>query len=215
MVAHAVLGDDDLGLFRVGQARHLQPALALGQALFLAQGGVVAQKNALDDFAVGLQRLRQQPGQQLPALVHAKGEDLHRQQRPEPVHREARQAVRLAEHHPAAGQVLGRVNGLAVGPGVLDAPAPELLVEPVVGVAAQKPHPDPAGLAQKAAAQIPPLAADHIHHRAVFRRRVGGGGDLVGIHPGVAFQDGRLGLGGDGVGGIGSISFHNRAPHIG
>ena len=186
------------------------PALALDQPLLFPQGDIVPQEDAPDGKAVGAQDLRQRRQQEVLDALHAHGEHLDGQKVVELVHGEPRKGIRLPEDDAAGVQVLRGHDALAVVPGPLELPPPEGLVEPVVGVAGDQPHPDLRPLRQKARAQIPALFADHVHQAAVFRLalRVC---DLRVVHPGVAPENGCLRLGRDGVPGIIPLCFHARS----
>ena len=184
------------------------PALALGHALLVPQGNVVALIYPGDVLAVLPQDPDQLGEDHVLHPVQPQAQHLGHQHRAEAVHRQAREMVRLAEDHPAAGQLLRGHDGLAVVPGVFHPPGPEVRIEPVIGVAGQKPHPDQGAAVVKSGAQPAAPAAYHVHQVAVGRR-AGNGGDLPLVHPGVAAGEGCLPLGGDGDLGIGSFCFHN------
>ena len=210
-VPHAVFHDLRQGRGRGLLAGQGEPALVLLQSLLFPQLHVVALVDAGDGLAVGAQHLYQH-GQQLSLdLLHAVGEHLHREQIVEPVHRQAREAVRLAEDDAAAVQVLRPQHGLAVLPGPAELALPEGVVKAVVGVAGEEPHPDFGVLGQKAGAQVASLAAEHIHQGAVFH---GAGlvGDFLAVDPGMSPVQRGLRLGRHRDAGIGSCCFHAAVP---
>ena len=93
-------------------------------------------------IAVGAQELRQGRQQEVLDALHAHGEHLDGQDVVELVHGEPRKGIRLPKDDAAGVQVLRVHDALAVVPGPLELPPPEGLVEPVVGVAGDQPHPD-------------------------------------------------------------------------
>ena len=188
------------------------PALPLLQPLPLPQGDVVALVDPPDLLAVGAEHLRQGGEDHILAQLHPVGHGLGHQDVVEPVHRQAGELVGLPKDDPAAVQVLGPHHRPAVGPGVLQAAAPERLVKAVVSAAAEEPDADLAVEAEQAGAQIAPPAADHVHQGAVLRRYLRLADDLLPVDPGVAGGQAALGLGGDGIDGIGAGLFHKRLP---
>ena len=207
-IADAVFHDVRAGEVRQRLSGQGIPALALGHALLVPQGSVVALIYPGDVLAVLPQDPDQLGEDHVLHPVQPQAQHLGHQHRAEPVHRQAREMVRLAENHPAAGQLLRGHDGLAVVPGVFHPPGPEVRIEPVIGVAGQQPHPDQGAAVVESGAQPAAPAAYHVHQVAVGGA-AGNGGDLPLIDPGVAAGQGRLPLGGDGDLGIGSFSFHN------
>ena len=184
----------------------IEPALVLLQALQLPDGHVVALKNAADRFAVLAQRLHQQGEQQVFDFFHSGGQGLGDQDIGEAVHRQPWEAVGLAEDDAAAGGIACH-DGFAVRPGVLNTALPEGLVEAVVGVAGDQPHPDLALAADKTRAKIFPFFADGVHQGAVFACPLLPD-DFVRINPGVPLLHPTGALGGDDEPGEFSLCFH-------
>ena len=166
LIGDPVFADLRQGRIRDRQARQGIPALALLQPLQLPDGQVVALIEPADALPVLLQHLRQKGKQQIFDPLDPHGESLRHQKVGKAVHRQAGEAVRLTENEAAAVR-LPVHDSLAVVPGVLDPPLPEGGVKAVVGVAGEDAHPDLAVLAEKAGAQVPALAADHVHQTAV------------------------------------------------
>ena len=185
------------------------PALALGHALLVPEGHVVAQVYAVDLLAVLPQHLHQRRENHVLPLRHAQAQHLGHQHRAEAVHRQAGEEVRLPEDDAAAEQVILRHHRLAVGPGVGRPPLPEGGVKGVVGVAAHQAAADGGMAVVKGGAQVAALAAHHVHQPtvgdAVLHLR-----HLSGIHPGVPLHQGRLPLGGDMHFFVGPLHLHGR-----
>ena len=213
-VAYAVLADLGPGLLGMLEPLQGEPALVLLQALTLAQRHIVALENALDILSVLAQHIHQNGEENGFQLFHAVGQGLGHQHRTEAVYRQAGKLVGLAEDDPAAAEILRPHHRLAVGPGVFHTAAPEVLVKAVVGVAAEKPYPDLAVLAQKAGAQVAAFGADHVHRPAVGGGGIGLVGELFCVHPGVAGQNSPLSLGSDGIDGIGAALFHKTSSSL-
>ena len=187
------------------------PALALRKALFFPQGHIVAQKDAPDGKAILPQQPDQRRQQNVLNALHAHGEYLYAQKVPELVHGQTGEGVGLSEDDPTGVQILGTHDRLAVFPGPAELALPEGLIKAVVGVAADEAHADLGMLREKAGAKIPALFADHVYQGAVFHV-LRGGGDLLGIDPGMAPVNGSLRLGRDGKDGVASLCFHRKTP---
>ena len=206
-IADAVFHDVRAGEVRQRLPGQGIPALALGHALLLPQGGVVALVYPGDVLSVGPQDPHQLGEDRILHPVQPQAQHLSHQHRTEPVHRQAGKMVRLAEDDPAAGQILRGHHRFAVVPGVLHPPGPEVRIEPVIGVAGQQPHPDQGAAVVESGAQPAAPAAHHVHQVAVGGA-AGDGCDLALIDPGVAAGEGFLPLGSDGDLWIGSFCFH-------
>ena len=207
---HAVI-DAVLADLRHGARGHVpalerEPALPLLHTLKRADGRVIALENAVDHNAVLSEDLDEQREKHLLDALHADGEGLRDEQVFKAVHRQAGEAVRLAEDDAAAGNVRAH-DRLAVVPSVADAAAPEVRVEAVVRVAGEQADTDLALAGEKAAAKVFPFLAHRVHERAVFHA-LGRGDDLLRVDPRVAALDPAGPLGGDGEAGIGSFCFH-------
>ena len=99
------------------------------------------------------------------------------------VHGQAGELVGLAEDDPA-GREVGRLeDGFAVGPGVLDAAAPEAGVEGVVGVAGDEADADLALERDEAGAEVSALRAHHVGEGSVLRLCLRELEDVVLVHP--------------------------------
>lgn len=96
------------------------------------------------------------------------------------VHRQAGEAVRLAEDD-AAAETSAPMTVLRVVPGVADAAAPEVRIEAVVRVAGEQTDTDLALAGEKAAAKVFPFLAHRVHERTVFHA-LGRGDDLPAAH---------------------------------
>ena len=186
-----------------------EPALALFEALQRADRHVVSLVDAADLLPVGGQDLQQQREQLRLALFDADREGLRHKEIGKAVHRQAREAVGLAEDDAAAREILQAQNALAVVPGVLEAPPPEGRVKAVVGVAGDEAQADLAVPADEACAQVFALFADRVGQRAVFAvRRVR---DLRRVDPGVSLLHPARALGRHGKTGIVSFCFHRQS----
>ena len=96
-------------------------------------------------------------------LLHAQGHDLEGQVIAKFVHGQARQAVALAEDHPAG---VGEAQLPPEGPGRLDAPPEEGGVDDLVGIAGQHPHRDFAPGIEVAPGHELAAAVDDVHNAA-------------------------------------------------
>ena len=203
----AVFYDLHNGRLRRLLAGQGEPALILGEPLFVPQGHIVPLEHAPDGLAVLPENLYQSGQEHLLDALHAHGQHLDAEQVVELVHRQAREGVRLAEDDAAAVQVIITHDALAVVPGPAELPLPEGLVKAVVGVAGDEPDPDLGLFRKETCAKISAFFAYYIHQFPVFwgtfHRQ-----NLCVVDPGVAPQDGSLRLGGDGKTGIGTVSFH-------
>ena len=153
---HAVI-DAVLADLRHGARGHVpalerEPALPLLHTLKGADGRVVALENAVDHNAVLGENLDEQREQHLLDALHADGESLRDEQVFKAVHRQAGEAVRLPEDHPAAAEVLRPEDAFPVVPGPAELPLPEGLVKAVVGVAGEEADPDLGLLGEEAGA---------------------------------------------------------------
>ena len=210
LVIDAVFADLHQGALRRGEPGQGIPALALLQPLQLPDGHVVALEEAADLLPVLPQNLHQEGEKQIFDALDPHREGLRHQNIAKAIHRQAGEAVRLPEDQPAAVR-LPVHHRLAVAPGVLDAPPPEGRVEAVVCVAGEQPDADLALLAEKAGAQVAPLAADGVHQGAV------GGLSLPAHHlalvdPGVSGLDPVRPLGGDDIFRITAFALHGAPP---
>ena len=187
---------------------HGMPALALFHTLQTTDGHVVALIYTHHVLSVGAQHLQQQGEQLLLDEFHAQTQHLRHQHALEPIHRQTGEAVGLSEDHPAAAAILRPHDGLAIVPCVLDAPPPEGLVEPVIGVSGQHPYPDAGAAVEKAAAQPTAPAADDVHQLSVGHGAAESR-DLPLIDPWVSAHQSGLPLGGDGDLRIGTLRFHS------
>ena len=188
------------------------PALELGQPLQRADGGVIAFKHAVYHLPVGAQRLNEQGENNVLYPLHADGQRLRDEDIGKPVHRQAGEAVGLAEDKAAAGHIRPH-DGLSVIPGVFYAPRPEGRVERVVRVARNKADANLAVPAEKARAEVLSLLADGIDERAVFRV-LRAGNDLRLIYPRVALLDPAGAFRSDGHARILALYFHWHHPHL-
>ena len=100
----------------------------------------------------------------------------------------------LAEDDPA-GREVGRLeDGLAVGPGVLDAAAPEAGVEGVVGVAGDEADADLALERDEAGAEVSALRAHYVGEGAVLGLCLRELEDVVLVHPRMPAHEAGLGF---------------------
>ena len=209
-VRDAVFRDVLGGALRQLLSRQSQPALALGHALQLPDGHVVALIHAPYRLPVLPQKAHQQGQHPVFDPLHAQAQHLRHQHALEPVHCQPRKAVRLAEDDAAAPAVRLAHHRFAVLPGVAQPPLPEGVARRVVvGVPGHQPHPDLGRAVVEPAAQPAALFGHHVHQRAVLRR-AGHGQHLALIHPRVPAGDGLFALGRDGDDGIRSGSFHGK-----
>ena len=186
----------DLGLGGGGVAftRQLEPALALLEALFGTQGLVIPLVDAVDGLAVGPQHFGEEGEEDGLQLLHADAEGLGDEDVVEAVHGQAGELVGLAEDDPA-GREVGRLeDGLAVGPGVLDAAAPEAGVEGVVGVAGDEADADLALERDEAGAEVSALRAHHVGEGPVLRLCLRELEDVVLVHPRMPAHEAGLGF---------------------
>ena len=102
-----------------------EPALALRQPLFFAQGHIVALEKAVDPLAVLLQNLDDEREEHILDLLHAERQRLRDEQVFKPVDRQAGEGVCLAEDQAAAGGIHG---GFAVFPGIADTHLDECVI---------------------------------------------------------------------------------------
>ena len=124
-----VLTDDELR-----RNRAVDAALALLHALLFAHGKVVALINALRPEHLG------QNGENIiPHALHTERDDLERQTVAEFVHRQAGQAIRLAENDAAC---VRKTQCLPVFPCRTDAALPEGAVDGLAALARDEPHRD-------------------------------------------------------------------------
>ena len=194
VVVDAVLADLGLGGGGVALTRQLEPALALLEALFGTQGLVVPLVDAVDGLAVGPQDFGEEGEEDRLQLLHADAEGLGDEDVVEAVHGQAGELVGLAEDDPA-GREVGRLeDGLAVGPGVLDAAAPEAGVEGVVGVAGDEADADLALERDEAGAEVSALRAHHVGEGSVFRLCLRELEDVVLVHPRMSAHEAGLGF---------------------
>ena len=116
-------------------------------------------------------------------LLHADAEGLGDEDVVEAVHGQAGELVGLAEDDPAGREVGRFEDSLAVGPGVLDAAAPEAGVEGVVGVAGDEADADLALERDEAGAKVSALRAHHVGEGSVLRLCLRELEDVVLVHP--------------------------------
>ena len=183
VVVDAVLADLGLGGGGVDLTRQLEPALALLEALFGTQGLVVPLVDAVDGLAVGPQDFGEEGEEDGLQLLHADAEGLGDEDVVEAVHGQAGELVGLAEDDPAGREVGRFEDSLAVGPGVLDAAAPEAGVEGVVGVAGDEADADLALERDEAGAKVSALRAHHVGEGSVLRLCLRELEDVVLVHP--------------------------------
>ena len=212
-VADAVFHNLRLGGFREGLARQGVPALVLLQAFQLPYLHVVALVNPPDGLAAGLHGLHQGGEDPVLAQLGAQAQRLGDQNVPELVHGQPGEAVGLPKDDAAAVHVRAH-DGFAVVPGILGPPGEKGLVELIVGVLGEQPHPDFRVGVVIPRAQVPALGAAHVAEGAVLRGALLGG-NLVVEHPGVALL-GALGPPGvDGDKGVRPFCLHGFAPFWG
>ena len=194
VVVDAVLADLGLGGGGVALTRQLEPALALLEALFGPQGLVVPLVDAVDGLAVGPQHFGEEGEEEGLQLLHADAEGLGDEDVVEAVHGQAGELVGLAEDDPAGREVGGLEDGLAVGPGVLDAAAPEAGVEGIVGVAGDEADADLALERDEAGAEVSALRAHHVGKGPVLRLCLRELEDVVLVHPRMPAHEAGLGF---------------------
>ena len=107
-----------------------------------------------------------------------------------------------------APKILVLMGTPSVLPGPLELPAPEGLVEAIVRIPGEKTYSDFRVLGIKSRTKIPALPTHHVHHSAIVRLAVQRQ-DLRVVDPGMAPQDCRLRLGGNGTKGITSFCSHS------
>ena len=135
-------------------------ALALLHALLFAHGKVVALINALRPEHLG------QNGENIiPHALHTERDDLERQAVAEFVHRQAGQAIRLAENDAAC---VRKAQCLPVFPCRADAALPEGAVDGLAALARDEPHRDLGAAVEKARALIAHAAVEHLDKAAVL-----------------------------------------------
>ena len=150
-----VLTDDELR-----RDRAVDAALALLHALLFAHGKVVALINALRPEHLG------QNGENIiPHALHTERDDLERQTVAEFVHRQAGQAIRLAENDAAC---VRKAQCLPVFPCRTDAALPECAVDGLAALARDEPHRDLGAAVEKARALIAHAAVEHLDKAAVL-----------------------------------------------